>query len=89
MGNGRVREHALHVGLRQRDDDADEHRQIAITQNIGRQSQRNPPRATYMIRSIAPNAATFTQAAIKLVIDVGDPLVHVGCPLVEGNSGNL
>ena len=45
----------------------------AITHIIGRQSQRMPPRATYMTRSSAPNAATLVHAAMKPVTGVGAP----------------
>ena len=45
----------------------------AITNIIGRQSQRSPPSATYMTRSRAPKAATLVHAAMKPVTEVGDP----------------
>ena len=46
---------------------------MAMTQNAGRQSQAEPPKATYMSRRNAPKAATLTPAAMNAVIGVGAP----------------
>ena len=46
---------------------------IATAQMMGRQSHLVLAKPTYRTRMIAPNAATFVQAAMNAVTAVGEP----------------
>ena len=76
MGDGGVRQHPLHVPLRERQQVADHHRQEAPAcekHAEQRVAGSMPVPSTRNTRTIAANAAAFTPALISAVTGVGAP----------------
>ena len=74
VGDGRVRQHPLHVPLREREQVPDDHRQERERREAGEQRVAgNAGPSTRNTRTIAANAAAFTAALIIAVTGVGAP----------------
>ena len=73
MRDGRVREHPLHVPLRDRGEVPDREGSDRQDRNRDRPDLRLLGNAVTRIRSVTTSAATFVAPAMNAVTDVGAP----------------